>query len=124
MDHARGSHKPNGLTSLHAAFALLALLCVAFLSSAVSITSASSSSAAPKPPGLIPSVSPSPTLPDLGKIPIAFEPNAGQAASFVRYVARLNKGLLSFSPSELNMSFSQANGGNTLHVGGTAGSQD
>src|SRR4051794_33683967 len=90
-----------------AAFALLALLGVVMLSGTLSSTVAGKVMSAPGQEaklGAVPTATPSPKLPDLGKIPIAFEPNAGQAPSPAQYLAHMPTGLLSFSPSQLNMS--------------------
>ena len=44
---------------------------------------------------------------DLGKVPLAFVPNAGQAASSVRYVAHQRRATMSFAPSELVLTLSE-----------------
>jgi hypothetical protein len=110
MRKLRGEMKDHNLVSIkrwHVAFVLLCLLCVIALSGVMSSSNAkqgvygsSSMLAAPSgPPGPMPT--PSPSLPDLGKIPIAFEPNAGQADPSVRYLAHIPNGLVYFTPSEL-----------------------
>src|SRR5437867_446055 len=102
-----GVHKFGLVKRRQAAFALLALLGIITLSgtvsSAVAGTGRSNTSPllAPKPGSSGPTATPSPKLPDLGKIPIAFEPNAGQAPSAVQYLAHIPAGSLAFSPAQL-----------------------
>src|SRR5690242_9081643 len=97
--------------SLAFSLALIALAFVLGLSGLASVaaqrhTSDSSSPIASALQSFGPISSPSPTLPDLGKILMAFEPNAGQVRSpegpgdsGVRYLAHIPGGVLYFSPS-------------------------
>src|SRR4051794_39455206 len=88
-------HITRPMRRRRAAFALLALMGVILLAGTMSSTtsgttiSGGSSAGASVPWAFGPTTTPSPKIPDLGKIPIAFEPNAGQAASGVQYLARL-----------------------------------
>lgn len=91
--------------AVRTAIALLVLACVALLaglSSEVSVGRA----AVTKDARTAAKATPTPTLPELGKLPLAFEPNAGQAEPSVHYLARLPEGLIYFSPSQLTLSFS------------------
>src|SRR3954466_13036388 len=127
-------HKFRTVKRQQAIFALLALLGVIMLSGTMYSTAVGTgmsidtalapSASAPGP--FVPTATPSPKIPDLGKIPLAFEPNAGQAASPVQYLARMPSGLLSFSPSQIDLLFARPNSGKSVRAGGSAGpgSQD
>jgi Beta-propeller repeat len=59
-------------------------------------------------PGAVPLAAPPLALPDFGALPLAFQPNAGQAAPAVRFVTHAAGGTLRFLPTEVALTLESA----------------